>query len=86
MLVGGAFVAVDGNALVHHFTVAIEALAQRFHHQLLEITAEHLEAIAVRQNNHVALTLAATGHVPRGSHQSCRIAAQVCLTGGGVHL
>jgi hypothetical protein len=40
VLVGGALVAVDGEALVHHATLQVEFLAERFHHELLEVTRE----------------------------------------------
>ena len=86
MLVGGAFVAINSNALVNHVTVAIQALAQGFHHQLLEVTAEHLQTIAVGQNNHVALTATTTGHVPGGGHQGGWIAAKIRRAGGSIHL
>ena len=86
MLVGGAFVAVNSDALMHHVTVAIQALAQGFHHQLLEVTAEHLQTIAVGQNNHVALTATTTGHEPGSGHQGGWIAAQIRGAGGGIHL
>ena len=77
MLVGRALVAVNGNALVHHLAAAVVLLAEALHHQLLEITAEHLQPIAIGEHNHVALALAMAGHKPRCSHQGSRVTEQI---------
>ena len=85
MLIGGTLVAVHGNALVDHAALAIQPLAQRLHHQLLQIAAEHLQAIAIGEHHHVALALAFTSHVPGGGHQGSWIVTQLGAAGGGIH-
>ena len=69
-----------------HITIAIEALAQGLHHQLLQVSTEHLQAIAIGEHHHVALALASPRAVPSCGHQSCRVAAHIMHTSGFVHL
>ena len=64
MLVCGSLVAVDGDALIHLVAVTVESLAQGLHHQLLEVAAEHLEAIAIGKHHHVATSFAVPGNEP----------------------
>ena len=47
VLVGGAFIAVDGQTLMDDPSTAIAFLAEGFHDQLLEIAAEEGESVFV---------------------------------------
>ena len=86
VLVGGALVAVHGDALVGGFTIAVEPFPQRLHHQLLQVAAEHLQAVAVGQHHHVPVAFAVAGHVPGRSHQGCRVGGELGHPGGHIHL
>ena len=85
VLIGGALVAINGKTLVHHLAGTIELLAEALHHQLLQVAAEHLQAIPVGEHHHVAPPLAATGHVPGRRQQGSGIALQLSHARGGVH-
>ena len=85
VLVGGALVAVDGQTLVHHLAIAVELLAEALHHQLLQVAAEHLQAVAVGQHHHVPLATPIPGPVPGGRQQGGGVVAQVTDAGGGIH-
>src|SRR5205823_3943903 len=60
MLVGRAFVAINGNALMNNFSIEILFFSQRLHHKLLQIFAEQGESILVWQDHHVFLSATVT--------------------------
>ena len=64
VLVGGALVAVDGDALVDLVAVEVEFLAEGFHDELLEVFGEQEQAVLVGQDDHVLERRAAAGVVP----------------------
>ncbi len=81
VLIGGAFVAVDGDALSDVVAVEIAALAQRLHDELLQVAAEEQEAVFVGENDHVFLTLAAGCVVPHEGQQGGGVVAQAFASG-----
>lgn len=64
VLVGGAFVAVDGDALVDDFAVEVEFFAEGLHDELLEVFAEENEAVLVGEDNHVFGAFALADVIP----------------------
>jgi hypothetical protein len=52
---------------MNEISIQIFGLAQTFHHQLLQITREQLQAVFVRQNHHVFLALAVRREEPHRS-------------------
>ena len=69
VLVGGALVAVDGDALVDDVAVEVLLLAERLHDELLEVAGEEQEAVFVGEDDHVFLPLAVAGVVPHQRQQ-----------------
>ena len=63
-MVGGAFVAVDGEALMDSVAVEIEFLAQGLHDELLQVFGEEHQRVLVGKNHHVFLTLAIGAGIP----------------------
>ena len=85
VLVGGALVAVDGDTLVHHGAVQVLLLAQRLHHQLLQVTAEQGETVLVRQDHHVPSALASAGLVPGQREQRRWVSQRLAPAGQFIH-
>ena len=77
VLVSRTFVAVHGQALVHHLAVEIQLLAQRFHDELLEIFGKQFQPILVGQHHHVLCALAAASVEPHRRQQRRRVAARL---------
>ena len=71
VLVGGALVPVNGDALVHDLAVHVLFLAQGFHDELLQIFREQHQPVAVRQDHHVPLS-PAPGRMEPGQRQQRR--------------
>ena len=69
-----------------HLSIAVLPFTQGFHHQLLQVTAEHLQPVPVGKDNHVALPPAIPCHEPSRSHQCRWVAPQVLNPGGLIHL
>ena len=64
VLVGGAFVAVDGDALVDYFAVEVEFFAEGLHDELLEVFAEEDEAVLIGEDDHVFGAFALADVIP----------------------
>ena len=64
MLVGGAFVTVDRDALVDHLAVEIVFLPERLHDELLKVLGKQHERILVGEDHHVFFAFAVGGVVP----------------------
>lgn len=64
VLVGGAFVAVDGDALVDGVAVEVVLFADGLHDELLEVFAEEHEAVFVGEDDHVFGAFAVACVVP----------------------
>ena len=58
VLVGGAFVAINGEALVDDLAIEVEFLAERLHDELLEVFRKQDERVLVGQDDHVLFALA----------------------------
>ena len=71
MLIGGALVSVHANPLVDALPVQVQALAKRFHHQLLQVAAEQQQPILIRKHHHV-LGAAAIGRLEPHQRQHGR--------------
>lgn len=64
VLVGGAFVAVNGDALIDDVAVEIELFAEGLHDELLEVFAEEDEAVLVGEDDHVFGAFALADVIP----------------------
>ena len=84
MLVGGPFVAVDRNSLLDAAAIEIELLAERLHHQLLQIAAKQKQTVFVRKDDHVLLPFSVRRGIPHQRHQRGGIAARIVNARGGV--
>ena len=77
VLVGRALVAVDREALVHALPVQVEPLAERLHHQLLEVAAEEQQTVLVGQHHQVLGALPARRVVPHQRQERRGVRAHV---------
>ena len=84
VLVGGAFVAVDGEALVDAISVEVEGFSERFHDELLEVSREEEEFVFVGEHDEVAAAFAVGGVEPHGGHEHGGIFGDVACVGVGV--
>ena len=64
VLVGGAFVAVNGDALIDDVAVEVELFAEGLHDELLEVFAEEDEAVLVGEDDHVFGAFALADVIP----------------------
>ncbi len=64
VLVGGAFVAVYGDALVDDVAVEVELFAEGLHDELLEVLAEEDEAVLIGEDDHVFGAFALADVIP----------------------
>ena len=85
MLIGRAFIPVNGDALMNDLAIEIFLLAERFHHQLLQIFTEQHEAIFVRQHYHVFLASAVSDVKPHQREQHRCILPRIVYAGQLVH-
>ena len=69
MLVGRPLVAVNGNALMDHVAIEIPLLAQRLHHELLEILAHEDETVFIRKHYHILRAFAIARGIPHQRDQ-----------------
>src|ERR1041384_4338575 len=58
MLIGRSLVAIDRDALMNNLAIEVFFFAQRFHRQLLQISAEEGQPIFVGEDHHVLLAMA----------------------------
>ena len=84
MLVGGSLVAVHRQPLVHHPALDVTLLAQRLHHQLLQVAAQEQQAVLVRQHHHVLRAPPAAGVMPHERQQRGGVATQLRPSRGAV--
>jgi len=77
--------ALTGADLRGFLAGAVEPLAQRLHHQLLQVAAEHLQPVAVGQQHHVPLPFAVACHVPGCGHEGGRVSGEIGESGGPIH-
>jgi len=85
VLVGGAFVAVNGNALVDGLAREVEFLAEGFHDELLQIAGEQEQAVLVREDDHVLRAAAIGEEIPRQRHEGRRVFLERAQARDGVH-
>jgi hypothetical protein len=85
VLVGGALVAVDGEALPDLAALAIEALAEGLHDELLQVLREQDQAVGVGEDDHRLAAVAVGQLVPGEGEQGGRVFLQVGVAGGDVH-
>ncbi len=85
MLVGGAFVSINGDALVDDVAVEVVLFAQRLHDELLEIFGKEDERVLVGEDDHVLFALAVSGAVPRDGELHGGILSGVLLARLPVH-
>ena len=85
VLIGRAFVAIDGNALVNRAPVAVVLFAERLHDELLQVARNQLEPIFVGQYHQIATADSVGGFVPADRHQHRRIVRRLGVASGIVH-
>jgi hypothetical protein len=85
VLVGGAFVAVDGDALVDDVAIQVFFFAEGFHHQLLQVAGKQQQAVFVGQHHHVFFALAVARVVPGQGQQGGGVLLEIGNAGGGIH-
>ena len=85
VLIGGALVAVNGDALVHDVTLEVVFFADGFHHKLLEVTRKEEEAVFVREDDHVLGPATVGGVMPHEGEESGRVLADGRVAGDDVH-
>jgi len=85
VLVGGALVAVDRDALVYGAAVEVFLLAERLHDQLLQVAAEEREPVLVGQDHHVLRAPATARVVPGEREQRGRVAPGIARSRQVVH-
>src|SRR4051812_26363380 len=69
VLIGRAFITVNGNSLVYDLTHPVFLLPQRFHHQLLKVAGKELKTVLIGQNDHILGTFTVTGSKPSQGEQ-----------------
>ena len=85
VLVGGAFVAVNGDTLMHLIAIEIELLAERFHDQLLQVFRHQAQRIFVRQDDHVLFAFAIAAVEPRKCEAHRGIVFDILLASLSIH-
>ena len=85
MLVGGALVAVDGDALVDDVALEVVLLAEGLHHELLEVAGEEEEAVLVGEDDHVLGAAAVGGEVPHEGEEGGGVLADGGVARDDVH-
>ena len=85
VLVGGTFVAIDGDALVDFVAVEVEFLAERLHDELLEIFGEEDEGVLVWEDDHVLLAFAVAFVVPGEGELEGGVVGGVVAAGFFIH-
>ena len=85
MLIRRPLVAIHRDALIHLLPIQVPRLAQRLHHQLLQVAREQQQPILVRQQDHVFLSPAVGGVMPHPGQDRRRVVAALFGARGPIH-
>src|ERR1035438_3227313 len=84
VLVGRALVAIDRDALADGAPLEVRPLAERLHHELLEVAGEELQAVLVGQHDHVLRAATSRREMPHEREERRRILPGDGPAGDGV--